>query len=438
MNKVKKILLAILVVILVGGVLFFYRKADGVGTNTITIRYWNLFTGPDGRTMLGLVKRFNRENPDISVRMQRMKLVTYYNKLFVAGLGNRSPDVFVIHASAVERFVHSGLLRPVNTMINSENGIPLDDFSERVIDAVIRDEQIFGVPIDTHMLGMYYNEQLLKQSGFVDSQGNPSPPKTRDEFMDVLAKNTKDIDGDGHCENWGFTFTWLRTNMVSLMWQFGGRFFNDDFTQCTLNSPENVAALQFCADIVNKYKYSPAPGTEQAEGWIGFRQGRIAIAFEGIYMLPELEKIETFDISGHPVPVIGDIQATWADSHILCLGQELDGKKLDAAWRFVKFISDNSLDWAVGGQVPVRKSLLNSDRFKSMKVQSAFARQLPYIRYMPRVPYIGEFCGELDIAAEKALRGSVSAQEALDDATERVNKTIKRYNYKNKQAIDEK
>jgi len=438
MGKVKNILLTLFAVILVFGVLFSYRQTAGVGTNIITIRYWNLFTGPDGRTMLELVKRFNRENPDVSVRMQRMKLMTYYNKLFVAGLGNRMPDVFVIHASAVERFVHAGILRPVNTMLNSENGIPLDDFSDRVIDAVIRDDQIFGVPLDTHMLGMYYNEQLLKESGFVDSEGNARPPKTREEFMAVLAKNTKDVDGDGRCDNWGFTFTWLRTNIVSLMWQFGGRFFNDDFTECTLNSPENVAALEFCADIVNKYQYSPLPGTGQSEGWIGFRQGRIAIAFEGIYMLPELEKLETLDISAAPLPVIGNKPATWADSHVLCLSQEIEGKRLEAAWRFVKFISDNSLDWAAGGQVPVRKSLLNSERFSSMAIQNAFARQLPYIQYMPRVPFIGEFCGELDIATEKTLRGSMSAQEALDIATKRVNKAIKRYHCENKQDADEK
>ena len=59
-----------------------------------TVRFWNVFTGPDGRTMLKLIKRFNQENPDIHVIMQRMDAATYYNKLFVAGLGGRAPEVF--------------------------------------------------------------------------------------------------------------------------------------------------------------------------------------------------------------------------------------------------------------------------------------------------------------------------------------------------------
>ena len=56
------------------------------GSDKVTLRFWNGFTGPDGRTMLALVKRFNRENPDVHVVMQRMEWGTYYNKLFVSHL----------------------------------------------------------------------------------------------------------------------------------------------------------------------------------------------------------------------------------------------------------------------------------------------------------------------------------------------------------------
>ena len=62
-------------------------SGDIVPHGALTLRFWNGFTGPDGRTMLGLVKRFNEQNPDVHVVMQRMEWGTYYNKLFVANLG---------------------------------------------------------------------------------------------------------------------------------------------------------------------------------------------------------------------------------------------------------------------------------------------------------------------------------------------------------------
>ncbi len=49
------------------------------------LRFWHGFTGKDGEVMLELVRRFNRENADIEITVQRLPWGTYYNKLFVAG-----------------------------------------------------------------------------------------------------------------------------------------------------------------------------------------------------------------------------------------------------------------------------------------------------------------------------------------------------------------
>src|SRR5271170_2863571 len=77
------------------------ERSDSAGSSVITLRFWNGFTGPDGRTMLAIIKRFNQQNPDIHVVMQRMEWATMYNKLFVAGLGGRAPEVFVIHTDTL-------------------------------------------------------------------------------------------------------------------------------------------------------------------------------------------------------------------------------------------------------------------------------------------------------------------------------------------------
>ena len=81
------------------------------------MRFWNGFTGPDGRTMLRLVRRFNTENPDITVLMQRMDWGTYYNKLFVGGLGGRAPEVFVLHTRALLRFARAGFAAPLDPLL---------------------------------------------------------------------------------------------------------------------------------------------------------------------------------------------------------------------------------------------------------------------------------------------------------------------------------
>ena len=101
-------------------------------SNQITIRFWNGFTGPDGRTMLRLVKRFNAANPDVNVLMQRMDWNTYYNKLFVAGIGARAPEMFVVHTPTLLRFVRAGFIRPNDDLMNSLQSIPIADLDANV------------------------------------------------------------------------------------------------------------------------------------------------------------------------------------------------------------------------------------------------------------------------------------------------------------------
>lgn len=373
--------------------------------------------------MLRIVKRFNEQNPDVHVLMQRTAWATYYNKLFVAGIGGRAPEVFVVHSRAMERFAQTGFARSNDDLVHGPEGIDTRDIDPNVWEAAEIGGKHYGLPLDVHALGMYYDRRLFREAGVVDSRGEPKPPTNRAEFLGAARKMTRKGASGGQ-DQWGFVFTYLETNCYTIMRQFGGEFFAPDYARCIMNNPRNVAALQFCRDLIQKYHIAPSP--ENIDAWIGFRQGKVGMAFEGIYMLADLRKQEDLDFAGAPVPLLGERPAAWADSHNLCLRSNLKGRDLEAAWRFVKFLSDNSLDWAAGGQIPVRKSLRATPRFQAMAVQAAFARQIPYVQYMPRLPFIFEFTTEFDTAVEKALRGSVPPEQALATAEANVNKVIAR------------
>lgn len=389
----------------------------GIGQSKTTLRYWNGFTGPDGRTMLRLVQRFNAANPDVQVVMQRMDWATYYNKLFVAGLGRRAPEVFVLQTHSIARFAQANFVRPVDDLISQSGTIAVEDIDANVWEAVSAKGKHYGIPLDIWALGMYYNKRLFREAGVVDLRGEPKPPTNRPEFLEAMQKLTR-------AGQWGFVFTNFESNAYTFMRQFGGNFFTPDGKRCLLNNPENATALEFCGDIIRKYRYAPSP--ENFDSWIGFRQGKIAMAFEGIYMLADLQKQKDLDFGGAPLPQVGTTKAVWAGSHNLCLRADLDGRQLAAAWRFFQFLSENSLDWADGGQIPARKSLRETARFQAMTVQSEFAKQIPYLTYQPRIPFIFEYLTEFNLAVEKSLRGRTSPREALQAAEARINQIIER------------
>ncbi len=392
-------------------------------SRVITIRYWNGFTGPDGTTMLRLVKRFNQENPDVNVLMQRMDWATYYNKLFVAGIGHRAPEVFVLQTLAMLRFSRAHFVRSLDDLVAGANGLNVRQIPPNIWSSVETDGKHYGLPLDIWTLGTYYNKRLFRQAGIVDAQGNPKPPTNREEFLAAAQKLTK-RGQNGAPDQWGFVVTNFESNIYTLMRQFGGEFFTPDYSRCILNNPQNVAALQFCVDLIRKYQVAPPP--ENFDAWIGFRQGRVGMAFEGIYMLADLQKQTDLDFGGAPVPQFGPHPAVWTGSHNLCLRADLKGRQLDAAWRFLKFLSDHSLDWAAVGQIPARTDLRDTARFQSMPVQAAFAKQIPIVNYLPRITFIFEFQTEFNNAIEKALRGSATPQQALATAETNINAVIAR------------
>lgn len=424
MSWVKKIwaLLAVAVVLTA-----FWQYTDPRRTtlsgDRVLIRFWNGFTGPDGRRMVQLVRRFNEEHPDIQVQLQRIAWATYYNKIFVSGLGGRSPDVFVLHATVLPRFARAGLLVPLEEWLAKEGAPPVDDFAERAWEAVQYEGRPWGIPLDVHPFGMYGNRTLFREAGLVDESGEILIPETREELLHAMRALTRDTTGDGRTDQWGYVLTTLRMIFQSIMPQMGGDLVSPDGRTVLMNSPENERVLEFLLSLINEERVAPNP--EGFDSWIGFRQGRVGIVFEGIYMFTELAR-SGLDFFGAPFPVIGDRPAAWADAHVLCLSSSAGQREREAGWKFITFLSEQSADWGEVGQVPVRISVLESEQFQSMETQRAFAERLPHLYFTPAVPYKLELDTELELALESVLRGTMTPAAALQRAEVNIQRIIDR------------
>ncbi len=404
--------------------LFLFVGCDNSSSKKVNLRFWNGFTGPDGRTMKKLVRMFNSENPDIHVQMQRIKWNTYYNKLFVAGMGERAPEVFVIHTDNILRFAEANFLRPIDDLASGTNGIDITDIDSNVWSALDINNKHYGIPLDAFPWGIFYNKKLFREAGIVDEYGNAKPPANKAEFLDALKKLKKDTDGDGRPDQWGFAITHVAGfgRTVISLWE--GGLIDKNTKECILNQPKTVEAVQFFSDLVSKEKLMPPP--EEMGGWLGFRQGKVGFVFTGIYMLNDAERQKDLEYGVAPLPVFSGKHAVFCNSHNLCMSPQLKGKKLDAAWKFIKFLSDNSIKWAAAGQVPARKKVRATKEFKNMKAQYTFSKQIPYADYLPLITTSPELISEFGIALEKSFRGRSSAKEAMDIATERYNLTIAR------------
>ena len=395
------------------------RSCDGGGIVTskhrVDLTFWNGFTGPDGRRMLEIIRDFNREHPDIQVSMQRMDWATYYNKLMVSAMDSRGPQLFVVHASTLPRMYRSGFIENSARLYSGAEPIPTADYDPYVLEQVKFKDQFAGVPLDIHPQGMYTNAEMLRAAGIT------RPPSDKASFMRALRVLTKK-SGSGDPTQWAFALTLWRNNFQSLIPQFRGRYLKPN-GDADLNNPSNIAALQFLGDL-SREKLIPPP--ENGLGWVGYRQKKVAMVWDGVYMLGDLLRLQGLDYVAAPIPQIGPQPGTMADSHVLCIRRGLSEAQRTGAETFIRYLSKNSIRWAAAGQVPARRSVRETADFAGMPVQSAFARQIPFMMYPPRTPVLFEVTLEIDQAVEKVIRGNADAKTALDLANVNAQRAIDR------------
>lgn len=387
--------------------------AEPSGSPVTTITFWNGFSGPDGATMEEIVKEFNRQNPRIKVKMEIIPWATYYDKVTLGLAFGGAPDVFVLHANRVPEYAFHGALAPQDELIR-QSGLDPNDFVPRAWKAGVWEGKRYALPLDIHPLGLYYNVDLFRKAGI------SKPPQTLDEFIEAGKKLTR-INEKGE-KQWGYAFTWLHSNGLTFLNQFGSGLLTSDLKRSAMDTPQTVEALKLMLRLIEVEKICPRP--EGSDAWLGFQTGRVAMAMEGIYMKSGLDSQKDLHYAAAPVPQFGPVKAVWAGSHCLAMPVRQDPQKRKAAWEFIRYLSDHSLKWAAGGQIPVRKSILASKEFQAMPIQREFAKQLDYVRYEPFSVRFNQISVFGDAAIEAVVNRVEPIEKALKTASRRINRVL--------------
>jgi len=385
----------------------------------LEIGFWNGFTGPDGATMERIIRRFNAEHKTVRVRMQIIPWSTYYDKVTLGLAYGGAPDVFVLHASRLPEYADSRALEVVDDV-----GLDASDFAERSWAAARWKGKQYGIPLDCHPIGLYYNTRLFSEAGIVDAEGRPKPPRDLPEFLATAKKLTRDINGDGRPDQWGFVYTWLRTNAHTFLAQNGSGWLRPDCRRSDLDSHRARESFGLMRSLIYEHRVCPPPGGIDA--WVGFQTGKVAMALEGIYMLSSLEQQKGLTFAAAECPRFGKQRAVWADSHMLVMPRGISPQRRRAACEFIRYLSDHSLQWSKGGQIPVRKSILAKPEFRRMRAQYEFSKQLPYVVYMPPSTSVNQILPFGEAAVEAVLQGIKPTEEALSEAARRINAVLER------------
>ena len=212
----------------------------------------------------------------------------------------------------------------------------------------------YGVPMDTHILGLYYNTELFEKAGLDPNKPPVNHGRVRRRRQE--ADHGPEPVGRGHPEL-------RRPGPYGTGWRFlaqqGGKMFTDDLKKAAFNDAKGKAAFQFMSDLVHVHKVAPPVMTDINKAFLTKQAAMILI---GPWLINSAMRQEGLKFKTAPMPKIFGQFAAWGMSHQLVLGKQPDRAKQLAAMKFMRYMSENSLTWVKGGQAPARRSILTVRR----------------------------------------------------------------------------
>ena len=400
------------------------------GSGDIQLIYWNGLTGSDGATMVQMVEAFTEQNPDVSVRIEMMPWDIYFDKLLASLVSGNPPDIFLLHEFEIPQFASQGVLMPSGDFFTEQGGpIPTEDISPEILDIIEYQGEKYGVPLDRHGWGLWYNKDLFEAAG-LDPE---SCPANAEEFITYARKLTVDANGntaespDFDPENvvqWGTQVAWFKPTFLSTLWQFGGDW-TDGNGNATINSDAGMQAAQFWYDLI--YEEHVAPQPAGFDGWQSFAADQLAMTPEGSWML-NFNNDNEVNWGICPLPQWGDQPAAWTSSHVMYTPVSLEGEKLDAAKRLISYLSDQGLVWATSGQPPARISeieAMTAEEFPSAKLLGESFQE--FGRYDTAHECVQEIIDQAYSPELDAIFNNVkSVEEGLNDANARIQDILER------------
>lgn len=390
----------------------------------IHLSYWHLVGQKE--VELYSVKLFNEIQDSIEVHPTAIPWQEYEKKILTAILSGNPPDVFNHFAPVVKLASRMAL-------------IPLDDFIERdqfdttIFFPALWTEMryaghLFAVPVRTASYGFFINKSLFREAGL-----NPENPPATWAEVKRLAKKFVKYGDDGQIVRMGFIPKYSNLPlqgdlMVPLLmaWQLGAQFLVDGGTRVSLNNPELMESLQWVIDYFAAYSLEEVTALQAGFGYAdqqAFLSEKVAMMIlDNTFMENIALHNPDLDYGVAPIPSFPNTHSS-SMSGSWWLAIPRGSRYPEAAWDFIKFVSDKEVQLQEIAHMeenlfPANKFAANDSSFvNSDSNMIVFVNQMEYSHSPVVVPMAHEvFWREFYNAIESAVRGTKSPQEALIQA----------------------
>ncbi|HWT32714.1 MAG TPA: sugar ABC transporter substrate-binding protein [Microbacterium sp.] len=379
---------------------------------TGTVQLWS--EGADGDKLPTMIAQFKKTNPGVNIQLTKVPQDQFASKMTAAITAGTVPDLIFGYTEDQSSLLATGGFDTVpNGLVNEA-----DFFPAIWGNSVVGGKQ-YGVPWYTYANMLMYRTDLARKAGIT------APPTTWAE-QKTFAHKLK-AEGVANPLVLAVSYDKYSAGQWQVMAaQNGGSLLNADKTKWTLNTPQNVQALDYWASLV-KDGLSSADGPAFLDTVPWMSSGKsAAIVDGGPWFASWFDdangkgwSASHITYAQNPTGPNGGKGATTGGGSWMVPS---DSKNKDAAWKFVRWMSEapQQVQWyKIFGNMPALKAAWDDPALKGTVLDQVHAA-LDNGVAQPNVPtwdQVGQIIGQ---QMEKVVRGGVSAQAALDAAQQQA------------------
>lgn len=390
----------------------------GNESSIIHLKYWVLFSGGDARPMQLMVDKFNASHHHINVTMKIIKWADYYPTLNKNLHTKNAPDIAIVHASLLPWYVHQNALADLNSY-----EMPWKNFSPRLRQAIQFDNNYYALPLDMHPQVFYFNKKYLAQAHLLDKNGNPIIGNGIEGFVEFLQKLQQSLPSDvvpfstpnSNVLNW-----WIWYSLYSQQ-ENGGYLVNN---KAAINNKAGKKAFEFF------YKMREAKVWNQdihdEKGYNLFKFNKAATMITGVWTTWNFQQNKELDFGVVKFPKFFEHNANFGDSHTFVLLKSNDRLKEQASAEFIQWISENSYDWALSGQVPANLNILKTEEFKKLPFRKIYIQSAQEMALYPKNLKLKECNDAMIVLLSDFMKNHDTVDEALLKAETKLNTILKK------------
>jgi multiple sugar transport system substrate-binding protein len=297
------------------------------------------------------IAAFEAAHPGVHIQAQALPPSDYWPRVSAMAAAKDLPDVMMMSSGYIQQWVEAGNLVDLGTHLDEGT---LAGYNGNAVATARFGNGLFAVPQSWSGPVLFYNKTAFDAAGV----SYPSANWSWADFLNAARTLTKDTNGDGYPEQWGYWIYGRYAQVDGWVFRNGGRYLNEAGTALEPNEAA-VNALRFLTDLTITEKVAPRPqdlqGVRQQDA---FPLGMAAMWVDGSWNISNIRTVagDSFQWGIAEIPAGPDATPqtlrsyAWPD--MLSVGSGSKHEELAVA--FIRFMTGEGRSPSdfLGGKVP--------------------------------------------------------------------------------------